>query len=418
MKPAVHLIDQSRYDTEEIRTKVARAMHLDGFDPRGKTVFVKPSFVYPARPPRQCGVNTQPEVVAGVVRALRDRGARRVWVGEDCLVGASQTSFVAMGVLPLLSGQAQPLYLKDEDRVTVEVSRPLVENRFFLPRKFVEADLFVSLPKLKVNMHAAITLSVKNHMGLLLLRDRLPHHHYDLHKKIADLYRTRLPDYTVTDAVLAGEGQGPMYARPVPLHLLLAGTNGLAVDVAACRLAGFDPRTEVEHLRILHGFGLGPLDLADIEFQAAGLLDERRRRLERPRVRPEPDFPASMVFCVGRELACVEGCLGMVRGSLDRWYLMQNFNQIKGMAFIVGRPVTDIPAGLHRRRTFVVGDCASEHRRLGTFIPGCPVNPMALTYAFLKKGIHGPLHIRLREMALGLVMRSLGRRRPGWPTFY
>ncbi len=73
----VRLIDRSRYDIEKIRAKVARAMHLDGFDPRGKTVFGKPRFVYPARPPRQSGVNTQPEVVAGVVRALRDLGRRR-----------------------------------------------------------------------------------------------------------------------------------------------------------------------------------------------------------------------------------------------------------------------------------------------------------------------------------------------------
>ncbi len=61
MKPVVHLIDQSRYDIEEIRAKVARAMHLDGFDPRGKTVFVKPSFVYPARPPRQSGSTPSPK---------------------------------------------------------------------------------------------------------------------------------------------------------------------------------------------------------------------------------------------------------------------------------------------------------------------------------------------------------------------
>jgi hypothetical protein len=51
MKPRVHLIDQSRYDTEEIRAKVSRTIHQDGFDLRRKTVFVKPSFVCPARTP-------------------------------------------------------------------------------------------------------------------------------------------------------------------------------------------------------------------------------------------------------------------------------------------------------------------------------------------------------------------------------
>jgi len=407
MTPVVRIVDQAEYEPEEIRASVRRLLEADDVRVLGKSVFLKPSFVYPARPPLNRGVNTQPEFIGGVVQALRDLGASRIWVGEDCLVGSSAIAFHAMGVLPWLRGAAAPLFLKDERRVDVGVRDAFVESRFRLPKKLLDADVFISLPKLKVNMHAAVTLSVKNHMGLLLLRDRLAHHHYDIHKKIADLYRTRLPDYTVTDAVLAGEGQGPMFARPVPLNLLLAGSNGLAVDVAACYLAGFDPRREVEHLRILHDLGLGPLDLEDIELESAELLARRKRRLARPRLLPDQDFPASMVFCLGRELACPEGCLGMVRGSLDRWFVAQDFKRIKDLAFIVGRPVTDILAGLDPRRTFVVGDCAAEHRRLGTFLPGCPVEPLALTYAFLKHGIVGPLDIRLGDVALGLVMRSL-----------
>jgi len=64
--------------------------------------------------------------------------------------------------------------------------------------------------------------------------------------------------------------------------------------------------------------------------------------------------------------------------------------------------VARIPDELcRRRRLFVVGDCAHEHRRRGTFVPGCPPSPMALTYAFLLRGIHGPLETRLRDLARG-----------------
>lgn len=410
-KPTVHLIDQQRYDTDEIKRRVQAAMEADGLDVRGKRVFCKPSFVYPARPPRNVGVNTQPAVVAGVVRALQSMGAARIDVGEDCLVGPSENAFVAMGVLPLLRGLAEPRYLKDEPRVEVDVPSPLVEGRFSLPRALMEADLFVSLPKLKVNMYAAVTLSVKNHIGLLLQQQRLSHHHYAIHEKIADLYRARVPDYVICDAVEAGEGQGPMHAEPAHLGLLLAGRNGVAVDAISCDLSGFDPWTEVEHLRHLHELGLGPLDPEAIDLRGAGLLEERRRRLRRPRT-DFADCPASIRVCRGSELACEEGCLGMIRGTLDRWAAEGgDLGRLAGQTFIVGKPVAqaDLPSATPRRKTFVVGDCAVEHRARGTFIPGCPPPPMALTYALMARGIWGPLATRVDDLALGTLLNTAKR---------
>jgi len=399
VRPLVQLIAQRTYDAGRIAAAVRRAMERDGLAVRGRRVFVKPSFVYPARPPRNRGVNTQPEVVAGVVHALRELGAARIDVGEDCLVGPSENAFHGMGVLPYLRGLARPCYLKDEPRIDVAVPDALVEGSFRMPRKLMEADLFVSLPKLKVNMYAAVTLSVKNHIGLLLQADRLTHHHYAIHRKIADLYRARVPDYVVTDAIVAGEGQGPMHAAPVSLGALIAGRSGVAVDAVSCRLAGYEP-ADVEHLTHLGRLGLGPLELGEIELYGAGLLDAPGRR---PLARPRTDFadlyPAVEV-CAGTELACPEGCLGMIRGSLDRFRGGAK-RRIDGLGFVVGRPVTRIPKTLWRRRIFVVGDCAREHRTLGTFIPGCPPHPMALTYAFLLRGIHGPLETRLLDLARG-----------------
>jgi uncharacterized protein (DUF362 family) len=405
VSPVVHLIDQTTYHVPQIKRKVQRAMERDGLDVRGRRVFVKPSFVYPARPPRNRAVNTQPEVVAGVIRALKSMGAARILVGEDCLVGPSQNAFLAMGVLPQMRGLAEPCYLQDEPRVEVRVPDALVEERFLMPRSLMEADLFVSLPKLKVNMYATVTLSVKNHVGLLLARDRLSHHHYEIHKKIADLYRTRVPDYVITDAILAGEGQGPMHADAARLSLLVAGANGVAVDAVACALTGFDP-AEVEHLSLLHRLGLGPLDLDLITIIGRELLETRRRRLARPRT-DFSDLEPSIVVCAGSELACPEGCLGMIRGSLDRWAVSRDWRGLRGLAFITGKPVSGIPRGLSRRRTLVVGDCAADHRHRGVFIPGCPPHPMAITYALLKKGIWGPLETGLGDLAKGTLLRLL-----------
>ena len=45
----------------------------------------------------------------------------------------------------------------------------------------------------------------------------------------------------IVDAILAGEGNGPLAPDPVPMGILLVGTNPVALDAAAARFMGFDP---------------------------------------------------------------------------------------------------------------------------------------------------------------------------------
>jgi hypothetical protein len=66
----------------------------------------------------------------------------------------------------------------------------------------------------------------------------------------------------VVDAVIAGEGNGPMSPDPKPCGLVLAGTNPLALDCAAAELMGFDwPK-----LRLLrHGFAARQMSIAPFQ---------------------------------------------------------------------------------------------------------------------------------------------------------
>lgn len=404
-KPKVYLVDQTAYDAAQIRARARELFEREGLPVRGATVFVKPSFVYPARPPKNIGINTQPAVVAGVAGALHDLGAKKVWVAEDCLAGPSESGFLAMGVLPLLRGIAEPLYLQDEERVTVTVPEPLVEGSFRMPKKLMDADLFVTLPKLKVNMYATVTLSVKNHIGLLLAADRLTHHHYDIHKKIADLYRTRLPDFIITDAIVAGEGQGPMHAAAAGLGLLVAGRNGVAVDSVSARLMGYEPE-EIEHVVHLAARGIGPTALEEIEVEGAELLSARARQMTRPRVDFD-DYAPHVRVMVGTELACPEGCVGMVRGSLDAFLQTGDWGRLSGYTFIVGKPCA-VPAGLDPKKTVIIGDCAAAHAGRGTFIPGCPIPPMEISRTLVKKGIIPPVNTRFRDLGWGSLAHALG----------
>jgi len=47
---------------------------------------------------------------------------------------------------------------------------------------------------------------------------------------------------SIVDAVIAGDGNGPVAARPFPAGMIIAGTNPVAVDATSARLMGFDWR--------------------------------------------------------------------------------------------------------------------------------------------------------------------------------
>jgi uncharacterized protein (DUF362 family) len=56
------------------------------------------------------------------------------------------------------------------------------------------------------------------------------------------LERTARRQLVVADGIVAGEGEGPMDPDPRPAGVVLAGFNPLAVDTAAARLMGLDPK--------------------------------------------------------------------------------------------------------------------------------------------------------------------------------
>ena len=396
----VFLFPQKDYEPAPIREIAREIISGSGVNPRGKTVFVKPSFVYPSHSPRTVGVVTQPPFIRGVVQAFNDLGASRVLVGEDSVLGPSRAAFYAMGIYPYIRGIATPVYFDEERHVRVEVTDPVIQGSFVVPAVWPEADIFVSLPKIKVNQFAKVTLSVKNNLGLQRQAERCTNHSDGtLEEKIADLYRVRPPDLVLADSIVAGEGQGPMLARPVELGVMIGGANGLAVDAVACRLMGIDPR-EIEHLRYLEDAGIGPLEERDIEV-AGGSIPEYARAFDRPRTELVGAHDNLRVF-EGGEKCCAYGCRGMVRVALDAWLERERPN-LREMTIVIGKGVDGVPHDVDRRRTLVVGDCALEHRDLGTFLPGCPPMPMDTVFALQKFQGWVPTFMHRRDVLKGYV---------------
>jgi uncharacterized protein (DUF362 family) len=90
---------------------------------------------------------------------------------------------------------------------------------------------------------------------------------------------------TVIDGVVAGEGEGPLAPRDVPLGVVLAATDPIALDLAAVRLMGFDEQRLPKlsepmrdtHLRITAV--RSPADVEVCEVDPSG-FGEKRLRLD------------------------------------------------------------------------------------------------------------------------------------------
>lgn len=395
----VFLYRQNEYDPAAICAVAKEIIADSGVDPRGRSVLLKPSFVYPSHSPETVGIVTQPAFVRGVAMALDELGAARIMVGEDSVIGPARSAFFAMNIYPFIKGIAEPVYFDEIRHVRARIPGARVQDSFIVPEIWREADLFVSLPKIKVNQFAEVTLSVKNNLGFLRQNMRARNHNQEtLHEKIADLYRVRPPDLVLADSIVAGEGQGPMSARPVELGVMIGGANGVAVDAVSCRLMGYDPE-EIRHLSYLSEAGVGPLRAGEINVVGEKVSDFARD-FTRPSSRLEGVHPNVRVV-QGEQRCCDYGCRGMIRVALDAW-LEKEGRRIKEMTIVVGKGL-DPPDDLDRRRTLVVGNCAREHAGRGTYLPGCPPLPMETAFTVQKFQGFVPTPMRLSDVAKGYV---------------
>jgi uncharacterized protein (DUF362 family) len=108
----------------------------------------------------------------------------------------------------------------------------------------VEADVVVSMPKMKTHHWAGVTLSLKNCFGCVPGRvygwPKNVLHWAGLTEAIVDVAAVVRPDLQIVDGIVGMQGNGPIQGTAMPAGLLVFGDDPVATDVTAARLMGFD----------------------------------------------------------------------------------------------------------------------------------------------------------------------------------
>jgi len=86
------------------------------------------------------------------------------------------------------------------------------------------------------------------------------------HEVIVEVFRLRVPDLFIMDAVVGMEGNGPASPELREIGLVLAADNAVAMDAVVARMMGVDP-ARLRFLQKAKAFGLGDFvsDMIQIE---------------------------------------------------------------------------------------------------------------------------------------------------------
>lgn len=75
----------------------------------------------------------------------------------------------------------------------------------------------------------------------------------------------------IVDAIIAGHGEGPLSPQPLPMGLMLAGSNAAAIDFVAAQLLAYDP-TKIP--LVSNAFGIEKWPIAPPSFEHVALLGD------------------------------------------------------------------------------------------------------------------------------------------------
>jgi uncharacterized protein (DUF362 family) len=237
-----------------------------GADVRDARVLLKPNLVEfdPGS-----AINTDPRLIASTVLAMRRLGAAEVVVAEGP-GHRRDTEYVVTRsrLLELLRSVDAPFVDLNTDALVPRrlASRYTELGSLWLPRTVTDADVVVSMPKMKTHHWTGITLSLKNCFGCVPGRvygwPKNALHWQGIEASILDVAAAVRPDLAIVDGIVGMEGNGPISGVPVRGGVLVFGSDPVATDVTAATLMGIDPQ-RVPYLAEAGRF-LGQVDPARI----------------------------------------------------------------------------------------------------------------------------------------------------------
>ena len=271
----VAILAATRYD-QALKDTIVRGIKLCGLDVKGKRILLKPNLV--EFDPKGV-INTHPAVIEAAVDSFRGLGAAQVTVAEGPGHRRDNEYLLSASGLYDVIKEHRVRYVDlntDDVRATPLRSRFTDLKQLYLPESLYNADLLVSMPKLKTHHWVGVTLSLKNMFGVVpgvvygWPKNIL--HWQGINNSILDINSSLpLPQFAIVDGIIGMEGNGPLQGQAKSSGVLIFGDDFVAVDATAARLMTLEPQ-KIEYLAAAGEF-LGNLNQEKIQ-QVGERLDK------------------------------------------------------------------------------------------------------------------------------------------------
>ncbi|HVO94056.1 MAG TPA: DUF362 domain-containing protein [Terriglobales bacterium] len=263
----VAILRAGRYDAP-LKQIILEGLKLCGLEIKGKRIVLKPNLV--EFDPKGV-INTNPAVIEAAVDSFRSLGAASVLVAEGPGHRRDNEYLLSASGLYTVIREHKIRYVdlnSDDVRATPVRSNFTHFQYLYLPETLYNADLLVSMPKLKTHHWAGATLSLKNMFGVIpgtvygWPKNIL--HWQGIHESILDINSTLpLPQFAIVDGIVGMDGNGPLQGDPRASGVLIFGNDLVAVDATAARVMMLEP-SKIKYLAKAGDF-LGNLERAKIE---------------------------------------------------------------------------------------------------------------------------------------------------------
>lgn len=259
----VSLVKCGDYDSARVYEAVKRAVGLVGgiesFVKPGMKVLVKPNLLS-ARPPEDA-VDTHPEVVRAVVRLVKGAQATAV-------IGDSPGGYYK-NIDHIFEISGMKKVAREEGVELVRFTTSRFVDGVPIARRVFDSDCVISVPKFKTHCITVLTAAIKNMYGTMtglhkaVCHSKAPKEE-DFAKIVAKIYSLTRPRLSILDGIRAMEGDGPSSGKVKNMNMVMASSDGVALDSVAAKLVGLEP-LDILVTKEAYAMGLGEADLSRIE---------------------------------------------------------------------------------------------------------------------------------------------------------
>jgi uncharacterized protein (DUF362 family) len=249
----VSLVKIGDNSADSMRRAISESLHMVGFSFKKdvKNVVIKPNLCYYWD--YTTGQTTDPKFVAALIELVRKKtSAEKISIIEsDASAMLCKHVFKMLGYEELSHDYGINLINLTQDKSDpVEVKVGNQNFHLMVPRTIRNADLKINVPKIKYTIEEIkITCALKNIFGCNPYRRKF-HFHPKLGETIVALNKAMRFDLCIVDGnIVSG-------VAPRRLGLAMTSKDPVAIDTAAAKIAGVNPRT-IKYLQLAKKEGLG-----------------------------------------------------------------------------------------------------------------------------------------------------------------